>query len=345
VWEHRADAARREIAALATDGSGVADLHAAALGIVHRHVPFQRSCWGSVDPETMMLTSVTNWPPWPVSKDIAVRYSEIECAGTDPHPYGQLARRAVPVARMSDAPHRDVVRSVRLNDLLRPEGLEHELRTAFRIDNACWAVGGLFREAGSDFSDREVEFLASLAHTLAAATRIAVRVHAHGRRDDDGPVIVLVGARGEIRAATPAAAEWLSQVEDAAPGRLSMTLYAVVAGSRAATSGTARARMRDLDGGWVVVQASRLITGDDPEQTVVTVQCAAADDRVRLMLAAYGASARERDVCLELLDGRSTTQIAQRLFISPHTVQDHLKSLFDKVGVRSRGQLLARLQA
>ena len=36
--------------------------------------------------------------------------------------------------------------------------------------------------------------------------------------------------------------------------------------------------------------------------------------------------------------------IAGRLFISAHTVQDHLKSVFAEVGVRSRGEVVDRLR-
>jgi DNA-binding CsgD family transcriptional regulator len=343
MWADRAERAQREISAMATTGMGVAELHAAALAVVHHTVPFEQACWSGVDPDSLIMTSITNWPPWPVPDEYAVRFAETEYAGTEPNAFAALVRRPAPAARRSDVPHRDVVRSVRLNDLLRPQGLEHELRAVFRTDAACWAVGGLFREPGTDFTDREMEFLSSIASALAAATRVAVRMERHASHGPKGPVIVLVGPRGELRAATEPAAAWLAELDDQAPGRFTMTLYSVVAAAKASVSGTARMRMRDAGDHWVVLQASRLITGDDPGQMVVTVEPATTHEMVSLLLAAYGATAREREVCLEVVSGAATTDIADHLFISPHTVHDHLKSLFDKVGVGSRGELVARL--
>ncbi len=58
------------------------------------------------------------------------------------------------------------------------------------------------------------------------------------------------------------------------------------------------------------------------------------------MLAAYGLSARETEIALLVLRGGSTRLISNTLHISAHTVQDHLKSVFAKTGVSSRGELV-----
>ena len=58
---------------------------------------------------------------------------------------------------------------------------------------------------------------------------------------------------------------------------------------------------------------------------------------------AYGLSARERDIARLVLQGLSTAEIAKELFLSPHTVQDYLKVIFDRVGVHSRREMVARV--
>jgi DNA-binding NarL/FixJ family response regulator len=51
---------------------------------------------------------------------------------------------------------------------------------------------------------------------------------------------------------------------------------------------------------------------------------------------------REAEVLRELEQGFSNREIAQRLFISESTVKVHLRHIYEKVGVRSRAELLAR---
>ncbi|MBP2324636.1 DNA-binding CsgD family transcriptional regulator [Kibdelosporangium banguiense] len=336
MWEGRALSARREIAALATAGLEVAELHSAAITVVEKVVPADLTCWASMDPDTAMISSMTSG-----TNRIPQQYEPLlanyEYSGTEPHTFATLARRATATARLSDLPRAEIAGSGRLNEVWRPLGLSHELRVIFQADEVCWGAAGLVRRG--EFSDREVEFMDSVASALAAATRVAARCS-----DSQGagePAIVVVDSEGSIRAGTAAVESWRDQFDRIAPGRFAVIVRAVVASARA--SGTFQARVRGANGSWILIQASRLISDGDQDETVVTIKRPAGGELLGVLFAAYGLTARERDVCHEVIAGRSTSDIAARLDISAHTVQDHLKSVFGKVGVSSRGELVAKI--
>ncbi len=93
----------------------------------------------------------------------------------------------------------------------------------------------------------------------------------------------------------------------------------------------------------MTVHASRL-NGPSGEQGItVVIEEADARSTVPLRLSAHGLSPREGEVAALVLRGTSTRGISATLHISENTVQDHLKAVFDKVGVRSRRELVAAM--
>jgi DNA-binding CsgD family transcriptional regulator len=121
-------------------------------------------------------------------------------------------------------------------------------------------------------------------------------------------------------------------------------VLAVASAARQAncTDAPARAHVRSAAGRWLALDAAPLLGGPSPQVSVVIAPAQPAETALHV-LRAYGLSAREREVARLVMLGRSTPQIAAALFISPHTVQDHLKAIFEKVGVHSRKELVGHV--
>jgi DNA-binding CsgD family transcriptional regulator len=102
--------------------------------------------------------------------------------------------------------------------------------------------------------------------------------------------------------------------------------------------GGSRVRLRLDDGRWAVADAARL--NGIANGVAVSVRQAGISDVLDVLSGAYGLTARERQLVTLVVEGLDTRELATRLFISPNTVQQHLKSVFNKLGVRSRRELV-----
>ena len=103
-----------------------------------------------------------------------------------------------------------------------------------------------------------------------------------------------------------------------------------------------RLRVHTRSGRWAVLHAF-WVTSQAEKTITVIIQEAAPAEIAPLIMAAYGLTDRERTISALVCQGMSTRQIAGRLHLTADTVQDHLKSVFDRTGVHSRGQLVAAI--
>ena len=127
--------------------------------------------------------------------------------------------------------------------------------------------------------------------------------------------------------------------------RLPAAVFAVAAQARAtateAASTVARVSVPTSTGRWLVLHGTRL--AGDPTITAVIVDTARGAELAPIIVSSYRLSERERDVTELIVRGHSTAEVAHRLCLSPLTVQDHLKAIFAKTGVRTRRELVSRI--
>jgi DNA-binding CsgD family transcriptional regulator len=185
---------------------------------------------------------------------------------------------------------------------------------------------------------------------LARGLRIAVLAAGAQSPPDPsracGPASLVFDAAGRLTQSTPGALDEGGQRLAMGLPLASAVIGALVAAAWRYASGATdvlpATRIRLAGGEWVVLRAAPLAASDGSASgVVVTVDEARPPEVVPLLAAAFDLTSRERDVTLLILQGADTRAIASTLHVSSHTVQDHLKSIFDKTGVRSRRELLA----
>jgi DNA-binding CsgD family transcriptional regulator len=341
--------ARSEIVGLVHRGLAVEDFSLAAARALQRAVSFDGFCMLTIDPATLLPTSEVVEHGLPEAA--LGRMAEIEVGEVDFNKFAELARAGCPAASLSEATDGKLDLSLRQRELRRPNGLGDELRLALVTDSGTWGGITLLRETGRNFTAAETRFLASLSGDLAEGLRRAVLFTALSADSDDADAGLLVLAPdNSIQLGNSAARQWLDELKggDRNTNHLPLVVHAVarrawVAAAEEATGGaTARARVPTHSGRWLLVRGS--VLGDGPDARIaVMLEPAPSPELAPLIAAAYGLTDRERLVTQLVAQGRSTAEIADSLHLSPYTVQDHLKSIFDKAGVSARGELVARL--
>jgi DNA-binding CsgD family transcriptional regulator len=160
----------------------------------------------------------------------------------------------------------------------------------------------------------------------------------------------VLSAGWELESASPGVERWVADLPggDWDAGRLPLAVLAVAGQAlrtsegREAPGAVALARVLSQSGRWIVLHGATLATGDATRVAVI-VEPAHPARIAPLLMSAYGLSRREQEVTRLVLQGESTGAIAQSLVLSPHTVQQHLKRIFEKTGVRSRRDLVGKV--
>lgn len=324
-------------------------------------VPYDGAMWFAVDPATLLTTA-----PGMV-EGLDPGYCDVfwhrEFHDHDANLFHDLVRNEVPAASLRAATDDRPSRSVRFREFLSPQGFDDELRAVFRTGESTWAIGALLREKGRPAFDAiDVSIVGAVTAVVATALRTHTLVAATPRPlvGGEAPGLLVFDRDGRLKSANAEAARWLSDVygtddwvgvltrrddDLAIPFPVIPLLLRARSVADGVEPGPARLRLRDRQGRWLVLHASCLAGTDGASDVAVVVEPAKSAEIAPIVIEAYGLSPRERDVVRAIARGSSTPEIASELFLSPHTVRDYVKTVFEKVGVSSRGELVAKLFA
>ncbi len=327
----------REIEALCADDLDHFTLQTEVAERIRRAVDFDVAVQSTIDPASLLDTSCL---PLGAERDPEreQRHFDLEYRRDTLLAYRDIARRPARAAalRLEVSDPRTVPRYV---EIIEPRGGRDELRASFVADEHCWGSITLYRMEGRpDFSREEVAFFTGLSAVMGRGLRgaflRAATTHANGLHDPPGHFVM--SRSGAMMSTTEAAEAWLATL---GPADL---LPAAVASLVAALDHRPAAHLTVVGSAGPLVIHGSIAKGID-EAVAMIIEKPRPVDLTPTIVAAYGLTTREREVTECVLQGLVTKQIAWRLGIAAYTVQDHLKAVFTKVGVATRGELTYQL--
>lgn len=345
---------RRDVEVISRAGLDTPTFLAELDASLQRAVPHVASCMATLDPATRLLTGTYKYGDLYGKDDHDHDWALAEYGEFDASSFDHLLGAEVPACSTFNDTEGDLARSTRMRDFMTPHfGYGDELRMAARQRDRGWGGIALFRSHDdAPFTEAEVAFMASLSSDYAAGLRSGLLVRLAATSDAapaTGPVVVIVGADNDLNQVSIGAEALLGELAaDPHMASASGIIGGLVAGARRYAAGLVevlpRTRVRVPSGRWLVFHASPLSGAAGPTgDVVITIEEARPPEIVPLIVAAFELTARERDVTQLVLQGVDTKEIASSLHMSRYTVQDHLKSVFDKADVRSRRELISRI--
>ncbi|WNM27620.1 LuxR C-terminal-related transcriptional regulator [Demequina capsici] len=324
-----------------------------ASAVVERVLPIAGGCLATLDPATAMVSSHRKFSGLTGHNEADVQWARIEYGEDEPTAFQTLVRTGSSPVGMHEWTQGDVSASTRMAEIMIPYYDFHdEARTVLRDRHGAWGAIAVFR--GSDdapFDAAELSFLEDVAPSFTRGIRIGMLAQVSAARavQSHGPSVVIVDGDDRLVQASAGAAAHLEQMASnpGAGDPLSLVHELVPAARRLARGQidqTPRVRIRTREGIWLVLHASPLGgAGERAGDVVVTIEEARPQEVIGLVADAFGLTARERDVTAHVLRGADTKEIAAAMHVSPYTVQDHLKSIFEKASVASRRELVSRV--
>jgi len=344
---------RGELELLGSQGLSTEDYFAEISPRLRRVVDNDAACWHTMDPHTLLLTS--DAPTELVSNGIFTE-ENVNAAGElmirseylieDSNTFASLASGPRQVATLETATGGNPESSTRYREMSAPSGIPHELRAVFLVRGRAWGAVHIARREGSGaFDSKDEAALAAVTGTIAQGIRSSLRFEAARRASGlESPGLVMLGSNNEVEFISAPARELLADLrgnQPAAEGDLPQSILSLANFIRASgVSETFPKSSVTVPGttGWFVLHASR---EDRDGKVAVVIEPATGPRSATLRLEAHGVTPREREIATLIARGYGNAEIAEELVLSPHTVQDYVKNIFEKLGVNSRREMVA----
>lgn len=344
-------AALARLRKLAGEGLDLPAFWLAAGSVIARALPlYSTPCWWTLDPHSLLATSHFQTDVVELPADmLAHEYLE-----EDFHKLADIARSATGISTIHEATGGTPERSAGWRKYVQAYGGDQEVLVALRTRASdVWGVAGFYRAEGQPwFSREELKFLRDVSPVLGDGARRGLLIGEAWDADSPGsPGVVVVSRDLSIVSVSAGAQHWLEALPDsrwASTGELPPALMALAGQElgklcNAGKEGTATtARVRTRDGAWLVLHGVTMSSGGEPSLAVI-IEPVEPVRIATLLMAAYGLTGREQELTRLVLQGCDTAEIAFRLGVTPRTVQQHLKSIFEKTGVRSRRDLTGKV--